>query len=30
VQDVKVDAGNAAVLHTDTENGREGDHEEKD
>src|SRR5437764_575532 len=30
VQDVKVDAGNAAVLDTDTGNDREGDHEEKD
>ena len=29
VQDVKVDAGNGAVLHVDTGNGREGD-EEKD
>jgi uncharacterized membrane protein YkoI len=29
-QDVKVDTGNAAVLHTDTGNGREGDQEEKD
>jgi uncharacterized membrane protein YkoI len=30
VQDVKVDAGNAAVLYTNTGNGREGDEEEKD
>lgn len=30
VQDVKVDAGNALVLHTDTGSGREGDEEEKD
>ena len=29
VQDVKVDAGNAAVLHAEAGNGREGD-EEKD
>jgi len=28
VQDVKVDAGNGAVLHTETVNGREGDEEE--
>jgi len=27
VQDAKVDAGNGAVLHTDTGNGREGDEE---
>jgi uncharacterized membrane protein YkoI len=30
VQDVKVDAGNAAVLHIDTGDGREGEEEEKD
>jgi uncharacterized membrane protein YkoI len=30
VQDVKVDAGNGAVLHIDTGNGREGAEEEKD
>ena len=30
VQDIKVDAGNAAVLHTDAANGRERDEEEKD
>jgi uncharacterized membrane protein YkoI len=30
VQDVKVDAGNAAVLHTDAGNSRERDEEEKD
>ena len=30
VQDVKVDAGNAAVLHTDVGNGRERDEEERD
>jgi uncharacterized membrane protein YkoI len=30
MQDIKVDAGNAAVLHTDTGNNREGDEEERD
>ena len=30
VQDVKVDAGDGAVLHIDTGNGREGDEAEKD
>ena len=30
VQDVKVDAGDAAVLYTDAWNGRERDEEEKD
>ena len=30
VQDVKVDAGNAAVLHAETGNGHERDEEEKD
>jgi hypothetical protein len=30
VQDVKVDAGNGAVLHIDTGNGREGTEEETD
>jgi uncharacterized membrane protein YkoI len=30
VQDLKVDAGNAAVLHADAANGREHDEEEKD
>lgn len=29
-QDIKVDAGNATVLHIEAGNGREGDEEEKD